>query len=104
MNHFRYISLWIYRYKPGINISQIVLYSGIMPNFNFPQGTSIKNKIYILIKRYENFYSGWSDRQLALLPVGERPENIHIKPRRQEISEIRMLKMAVECRRFKLVY
>ena len=76
-----------------------------MPNFNFPQGTSIKNKIYILIKRYENnFYSGWSDRQLALLPVGERPASITIKPRRQEISEIRMLKMAVECSRFKLVY
>ena len=82
MNHFRYISLWIYRYKPGINISQIVLYSGIMPNFKFPESTSIKNKIYILIKRYENnFYSGWSDRQLDLLPVGERPVSVTVKPR-----------------------
>ena len=76
-----------------------------MPNFNFPQGASITQKIYILIKRYDNdFYSGWSDVQIALLPVGERPASTTIKPRRQEVSEIRMLKMAVECSRFKLVY
>ena len=76
-----------------------------MPKFTFPEHTSITNKIYILIKRYENnFYDAWNDRQLALLPVGERPVNVNLKPRSQEISEIRMLKMAVECSRYKLVY
>ena len=76
-----------------------------MPNFSFPSKTSVANKIYILIKRYDNnFYSSCNEDQLDLLPVGERPVNVTLKPRRQEISEIRMLKRALECRRYKLVY
>ena len=39
-----------------------------------------------------------------MVPLEERPLNISIPPRRQEVGEIRLLKYAMRDNEFKLVY
>ena len=76
-----------------------------MPNFNFKKHISVKDKVEILIRRYENkFYLNWNTKQLSRIALDERPQDSSIRPRRQEVRELNLLKDAMSDNEFKLVY
>ena len=76
-----------------------------MSNFNFKQNISVKDKVEILIRRYDNiFYFEWNHQQLTMIPSAERPLDSSIPPILQEVRELLLLKEAMNDNGFMLVY
>ena len=76
-----------------------------MSNFNFKQNISVKDKVEILIRRYDNiFYFEWNHQQLTMIPSEERPLNSSIPPILKEVRELLLLKEAMNDNGFMLVY
>ena len=76
-----------------------------MSNFNFKQNISVKDKVEILIRRYDNiFYFEWYHQQLTMIPSEERPLNSSIPPILKEVRELLLLKEAMNDNGFMLVY
>ena len=76
-----------------------------MSNFNFKQNISVKDKVKMLIRRYDNiFYYEWNHQKLSFIPLEERPMDSSIPPILQEVRELLLLKEAMNDNGFKLVY
>ena len=60
-----------------MDTSLLILKSSTMSNFIVSHNISVKVKVEICNRRFDNFYLDWHHRQLSLIPLEERPVDIY---------------------------